>query len=71
MFRNEPAKQTAKKNVRVLKRRHTAQTFAHVTMSSNKQHQSVEKEDDDYDAMPVPILDENSWSDSDQIDSDA
>ena len=72
MFRHVHAKQSAKENVCVLKRRQTAQTFAHVKMiSAQIGHisQYLEHQVDD-DAMPVLICDEDSCSDSDQIDSD-
>ena len=70
MFRNVHAKQSVKENVCVLKRRHTAQTFAHVTMISARiSHirKYLEDQVDDDDAMPVPIRDEDSCSDSDQL----
>ena len=73
MFRNVHAKQSVKENVCVLKRGHTAQTFAHVKMiSAQIGHisQYLEHQVDDNDAMPVLIRDEDSCSDSDQIDSD-
>ena len=58
--RNVNAKQsaTAKENVCVLKRRHTAQTFAHVKkISAQIGHisQYLEHQVDDDDAMPVLI----------------
>ena len=65
MFRNVHAKQSAKENVCVLKRGHTAQTFAHVKMISAQighisQYLEHQVDDDHDDAMPVLIRDEDS-----------